>query len=165
MCSWSSGTPLWYVLPTMAGRQRDPTVGGKMFFPEAKHVEGYTGTAAGSIRSCGCLYSCPSGTLKYTPSALARFILYPTQYVCFALLLFQLSFSFNNYPSSSFSSFFPSSVCPPLENFALHRHSLYLLPPSIHLPRLPLDHTSSCLRSLLLPHHMGEEGEETAREA
>lgn len=78
-----------------------------MFFPEAKHVEVYTGTAAGSIRSCGCLYGCPSGTVKYTPSALARFILYPTQYVCFALLLFQLSFSFNNYQSSSFSSFFP----------------------------------------------------------
>lgn len=106
MCSWSGGMLLWYVLPMVEGRQRDPTVGGKMFFPEAGHVESYTGTAAGSIRSCGCLYGCPSGTLNTPPSALARFISYPTQYVCFALLQFQLSFLFNNNPSSSFPSYF-----------------------------------------------------------
>lgn len=39
-------------------RERDPTVGGKMFFPEARHAECSTETAAGSIRGCGCLQGC-----------------------------------------------------------------------------------------------------------
>lgn len=163
MCSWSCGTLLWYVLPMVEGRQRDPTVGGKMFFPEAGHVESCTGTAAGSIRSCGCLYGCPTGTLNTPPSALARFISYPTQYVCFAPLQFQLSFLFNNNPSSSFPSyFFSSSACPPLENFAFKELASFILstftpppPPPIHLPHLLLSHTSS---PLLLLRHMGKEG-------
>lgn len=39
----------------MGERWRDPTIGGKMFFPEARHVELTAGTAAGSIMSCECL--------------------------------------------------------------------------------------------------------------
>lgn len=129
MCSWSGGTLLWYVLPMVEGRQRDPTVGGKMFFPEARHVESYTGTAAGSIRSCGCLYGCPSGTLNTPPSALARFISYPTQYVCFALLQFQLSFLFNNNPSSSFPSYFFFLWCLPTVGELCPAPSFSLPPP------------------------------------
>lgn len=80
----------------------------------------------------------PSNT---PPSALPCFGLCPIQHVCFTLLLSQPSFSLNNYlPSSSFVHFFSS------ETFAL-LHSLYLLPPSIHLSHLLLGHTSSCLRS------------------
>lgn len=153
----------------MGERRRDPTIGGKMFFPEARR---------GAHRWNSCwkhqelwmlvgLLSRPSGTLKFTPGALPRFSLFPIQHVCFIPLLFQPSSSLNNYPSSSsFNSFssFPVSV-PLSENFALHLHSLYLHP---H-PSTSLVSFYSCLRPpphvLLLPLQKGEEGEEAARDA
>lgn len=48
-CSWSCSPLLWYVLSMMV--RGDLTVGGKMFFPEARHVAGSTRTAAGNISS------------------------------------------------------------------------------------------------------------------
>lgn len=118
----------------------------KMLFPEAGHVKSYTATAARGIRSYGCLYGHPSGTLKHTPkcTSLPYFISNPIRLLC--SYFSSLFFSFNNYLSSYFfppnfaplcRSLHPSTslvsrltTCPPCLRFALSD-----LPPGVRMGR------------------------------
>lgn len=153
MCSRSCGTPLWYLLLTMAERQRDPTVGGKKCFSQKQDMWRVTLQqlleASGAMDACTVVPQVHSST---PPSALACLILYPIQYVCFAPIsapLFSHSITiclhiFSTKLCPKFAPPFPHSrylhpsaslvsrltTCPPCLRFALSD-----LPPGVRMGR------------------------------
>lgn len=121
-----------------------------MLFPEAGHVKSYTATAARGIRSYGCLYGHPSGTLKHTPkcTSLPYFISNPIRLLCsyfspffshsitICLHIFStklcptLPFPHSRYLHPSTSLVSRLTTCPPCLRFALSD-----LPPGVRMGR------------------------------